>query len=577
MVAPPRDQVAATSVDLGSSGDPLNYSAAVHPSHPESAQWQQAGDEEWIRLHDTTGTISWIPHADKPTGEKATYYNPQVKSKIKGDPPTKTYRVRGTAGGDRVTYDGPLAADAASLTMVKTHLNSVVSSPGAQFMCLDIKDFYLGTPMITAVYMRVHRKHISAAIIAKYGLEALFSGDFIMVRINKGMYGLPQAGRLSRDRLVAHLAKHDYLEAPNTPSYFRHRTNNVSFTLVVDDFGVKYYDRAGPQHLIIALQELYILSIDWTGAKYIGLSITHDTVAHTLTIAMPGYVAKALARFNHTTHRLTHSASVYVPPTYGSTAPQLAVADASAPLSPTAITRVQQVVGVFLWYARAVDPTMMCPVNKISARQATPTVALADAVDRLLDYAASYPNASITYHRSDMVLRCVSDASYLSESLARSRAGGIHYMGTAALADTSINGSIECISTIIPTVVGSAAEAEYAALYINGGTAAGHRTTLTDMGHAQPPTIIQCDNSCATGIANGAAKQRKSKAIDMRYHWIRDRVRQAQFAIHWRPGKTNLADYLTKDLPVHIVRTLRQYFVTTIANIPRTVPHYPPR
>ena len=66
------------------------------------------------------------------------------------------------------------------------------------------------------------------------------------------------------------------------------------------------------------------------------------------------------------------------------------------------------------------------------------------------------------------------------------------------------------------------------------------------MGHPQPPTPIQVDNSTACGIANNNIRIQGSKAIDMRFYWVRDRVDQNQFKVYWRPGKTNLADYVTK-------------------------------
>jgi hypothetical protein len=73
-------------------------------------------------------------------------------------------------------------------------------------------------------------------------------------------------------------------------------------------------------------------------------------------------------------------------------------------------------------------------------------------------------------------------------------------------------------------VLSSATEAELGALFFNGKEAAMLRTTLHDMGHPQPATPIQTDNACAAGITNGTVKQRRSKAMDMRFYWIRDRV-----------------------------------------------------
>ena len=92
----------------------------------------------------------------------------------------------------------------------------------------------------------------------------------------------------------------------------------------------------------------------------------------------------------------------------------------------------------------------------------------------------------------------------------------------------------------------SAAEAEVAALFNNAQEAVAIRTTLGEMGHPQPATPIKTDNSAATGIANGTIKQRRSKAIDMRFCWLKDRVEQDQFKVCWDAGSNNIADYPTE-------------------------------
>ena len=92
----------------------------------------------------------------------------------------------------------------------------------------------------------------------------------------------------------------------------------------------------------------------------------------------------------------------------------------------------------------------------------------------------------------------------------------------------------------------SAAEAEYGALFLNGKAGVPIRTTLIEMGHPQPPTPIQVDNSTAVGIANRSIKQKMSKAMDMRFHWIQNRIQQSQFYVFWKPGPTNWGDYHSK-------------------------------
>jgi hypothetical protein len=95
-------------------------------------------------------------------------------------------------------------------------------------------------------------------------------------------------------------------------------------------------------------------------------------------------------------------------------------------------------------------------------------------------------------------------------------------------------------------VLSSATEAELGALFDNMKDGTPLRVTLAELGHPQDATRVNTDNACASGIANDTVKQRRSKAIDMRFYWVRDRVRQGHFLIYWAKGKDNLADYFTK-------------------------------
>jgi hypothetical protein len=135
------------------------------------------------------------------------------------------------------------------------------------------------------------------------------------------------------------------------------------------------------------------------------------------------------------------------------------------------------------------------------------------------------------------------DASYLSRSKARSVAGGVAYFGDAAH-PTRENGMIHAISSIIYVVFASAGEAEYGSAFIFAQHGVWLRTIAIAiaLGHSQPPTPILCDNEFAIGLANDTIKQKKSKSIDMRFHWLRDRIRQGQFTItHRQPQPGRLA------------------------------------
>ena len=118
-------------------------------------------------------------------------------------------------------------------------------------------------------------------------------------------------------------------------------------------------------------------------------------------------------------------------------------------------------------------------------------------------------------------------------------------MSTPPTTRSRLNGPIHSNSRIMLNVIGSAAEAEIRAAYINGQEAVPIRTLLLELGHPQPATSIQVDNYTANGFTNNTIKQKRSKSIDMHFYWIRDRTSQGQFLVYWQPGITNLGDYHT--------------------------------
>ena len=549
--------VALTAVDLDLSGNPLKYSAAIRG--PEAAKWLQAAHEEFDRLIESK-TIEFISHKNLPRGRTAAYYNPQVRTKEKEGVIER--RVRGTIGGDKVDYDGETKALTATMEEVKILLNSTVSTLGAEFIALDIRNFYLGTPLLRKEYMRISRKHLPKQTIDKYNLEKLIHNESVLVEISKGIYGLPQAGKLAQDQLVAHLKIHGYNQAPNSPCVFTHNTRPIAFTLVVDDFGVKVVGEENKIHLINCLKEKYDITINEKGDKYLGINLkwyTDIDGTRCVELSMPNYIKNAIERFQIPVDKRTESAMIYLPPRYGVKGPQMAPVELPA-ISSERRKRIQEICGVILYYARAVDPMQLTAVSKIGSQQATATDATETAANHLLAYAATWPNATIVYKASKMQLITSSDASYLTETKGRSRGGYHKYLGDIDYPHV-INGPIECNSMIIPTVCSAASDAEYCTIYLTAVSSLSTRNTLENLGHPQPPTPIYCDNTTAVGIANDLLKQRRSKSIDMRYHWIRDRVRLGQFKVYWRKGTYNLADYFTKPFSAKQTKAIRPYFV----------------
>ena len=411
-----------------------------------------------------TNTIFFIPRSKVPKHKQPTYarfvcsYRPQ-----KAEP----YRTRITVGGNLIDYPVNLSMKVADMTTFKILVNSTLSTPGARWLGLDVKNYYLGTPMEDYEYMFIPITSIPHEIIAHYKLQNIVHNGKVYMEIRHRMYGLPQAGILAEKQLIRFLGRYGYAPVHHTPGLWRHTWCPISFCLVVDDFGVKYIGKEHADHLIQCLRNHYQeVDINWNGNRFCGVHLDWDYNQRTCSLSMPGYVTNALHKFQHPPPKKAQDSP------YPATAKQYGVkVQLTDPINTTAhlptheIKRLQQIIGTFLFYGRAVDPTLLTALSELSSAQATATAAAKRACHQFLDYCATHPATTIRYHASDMVLKLHSDSSYLNAVGARSRQGGHFFLGNKSDPDI-LNGAILHLAAIMKMVLSSAAEAEFGALSI---------------------------------------------------------------------------------------------------------------
>ena len=475
-------------------------------------------------------------------------------------------RVRITVGGNLIDYPGELTTRTADLTTAKILWNSTLSTPNAKFGAADVGNFYLATPLDRFEYMRVKAELVPEKFKQQYKLHDKIYKGFIYMEIRRGCYGLPQSGILANKLLKKRMAQHGYFEVPHTPGLWKHVRRPVQFTLVVDDFGIKYVGDEHFEHLINALKEHYDVTIDKEGKLYCGITLDWDYNKRTLDISMPGYVKKQLIKYNHPMPKSPqHCPWSPQPIQYGSKTQDPIPPDESPALDKKGIKLIQQVVGSFLYYCRATDTTIPEALSELSQQQTKATENTLKQCRQFLDYMATHPNVTIHYYASDMILNVHSDASYLSVPNARSRAAGIFFLGSLPQPDKPIllNGIIHVLCTILHFVAASAAEAELGALFLNAKEAKIMRLTLEELGHPQPPTPIHIDNSTTVGIVNNTIKRQKSRSMEMRYFWLLDGKVQQLFSFQYHPGFENLADYPSKSHPGTHHQAVRNYYLHT--------------
>jgi hypothetical protein len=169
-------------------------------------------------------------------------------------------------GGNLINYPNNCGTPTADILTIKLLFNSIISTPNSKFMTINIKDFYLMMPMDCYEYFRMKLELFPQGIINKYVLydKADEYGN-VFCEVRCGMYGLPQAGIITQDLLTKRHHKAGYRQSTITPGYWQYDWHPISFTLVINNFGVKYINNNNANHLTSVLKQDNKINTNWEG------------------------------------------------------------------------------------------------------------------------------------------------------------------------------------------------------------------------------------------------------------------------------------------------------------------------
>ena len=197
------------------TGKLLNYPQLLrHPKYRKG--WSLSSANEFGRLangiggrtKNPTNTIKFIRRKDVPEDRRKDITYGQFVCSVRPEKEEKN-RTRFVVGGDRINYPGKVATPTAEMLVAKMLFNSVISTPGAKFMTMDISNFYLQTPLKRKEYIRIKLADIPEEVIREYELDRIVTKDgSIHIEAGRCMYGLPQAGLLANELLEQQLNKH---------------------------------------------------------------------------------------------------------------------------------------------------------------------------------------------------------------------------------------------------------------------------------------------------------------------------------------------------------------------------------
>ncbi len=321
------------------------------------------------------------------------------------------------------------------------------------------------------------------------------------------MYGLPRAGIIAQELLEKRLAEYQdnqwFLETQNQTDMFLSCRRQLCSEIC---------------------ESRRCRSLQWTQKRQ---NTSDSPLTGTTKIEKP------ISTFKHEApEKIQTSPHPHVIPQYGAKTQYAKDEDESPSLSKEETKYVQTVAGTLLYYARVVDPTILTALSAIATEQAKPAQNTLKKVKQFLDYCATQDKAVITYNASKMILVAHSDAGYCNKKNVRSRAGGHFSLSNDEIFPPN-NCAIQTNAMIIKAVMSSAAQAELGALYLNAKEAVYLWQILDEMGHPQQKKTIQTDNNMtAEGVINNKIQPKCTKAMDMRFHWLRDREAQGQLRIY---------------------------------------------
>ena len=249
---------------------------------------------------------------------------------------------------------------------------------------------------------------------------------------------------------------------------------------------------------------------------------------------MPNYVVRSLRWFHRNQPaKLVHSPDKIEPPAHRAKVQHATQELSGATLSAHTILFVQQIVGVFLYYSRAFDNTMLVTVNDLSHQQSSATTSTLETMEYFLDHASTHCIAKLIYHRNNMILQVHSNGSLFFCIHKPHSSRRCFFLSRKDDKPQNLlrNRIIHVICTILKKYHGISCRNRnyiYFRKFKRSHVSEKHSHFL---GHPQPSTPIQVDNTTAVRFSIQELTQQRSIVIDMHFYWLKDWVAQGQFKI----------------------------------------------
>lgn len=368
-------------------------------------------------------------------------------------------------------------------------------------------------------------------------------------KLSKPIYGLKQASREWNKKLENSLKAAGLNQSHIDPCvYFKIQNGKMLFIAIyVDDLMIFDNDPRLRSQIKSNLMEKFKMK-DLGVAKYcIGIHITRDRDNGTISLDQKGYIDVILKRFN-----MERCNPVSTPMDVSLKLTKEMSPKTDAERKKMESVPFQEAVGCILYLAQSTRPDISYAINNISRFNNQPGPSHWTAVKHLMRYLMATSSVKLNFSRQmNSNITCYSDADWANDKDERRSCTGYVFLKNG--------GAISWYSKRQPTIALSSTEAEYMALSTCTQELLWLRQLETEFWHMDAPTLIYCDNQSAIRLAVNDIYQIRTKHIDVRHHFVRERLLNKQLVISHIPTAEMVADVLTKALPKckHITCTMK--------------------
>ena len=530
---------------LTTPADPDPRTLAEAQASPDWARWAEAIAEEEKSLADN-GTFTPV---DVPAGTKLLDCKWVFKRKRDQTGAVVRYKVRLVAKGFRqleaIDYDDTFSPVMGMISL--RTLVAIAAQRGAELSMADFKTAYLNAELDKNILLRVPA-----------GMQSFPRASAL--QCNRALYGLHQSGRLWYQTLVDKLVSMGYSAQSDGEQCVLIRplasSRSIILGIYVDDILIVWdkRDKAAVDADLAQLNSQYKLTLLGEAKHILGIEVIIDRSAGSIKLAQTAYLRRLCSDLGFELCRKERTPASSSGPLAFAAESQQSAAVADGPLQPASrqpvgIESYREILGRLMYAANCTRPDIAQAVNALACVAADPTAESVVDLKRLLRYVSHTLALGLTFSPrlpssspAGKELWAASDASWADCVQTRRSTTGVVLMLAGA--------AIEWRSKRQSIVAQSSAEAEYIAGADAAKSIAYLRQLLKHLGCPQAgPTKLLMDSQSAMAIAMQDSNNQRRKHIDVRHHFLREKVLDGEIELVWTPTAEQIADIFTKPLP----------------------------